>query len=260
MNTQCVANTLFAHGSTLLDIDQQQPAAQPAMAMATKPGRRLSRRSIRSLSALALIDCSAPSPYCSWADSYRCKATKAPLPPRDEPSGPQLVRHKRICCWDHLAREHSARLRLRLLMHEIMGATDIRTVRACTCWARLLRKQLLAAVQCSHRSGCCTSLVTLTTCVHLCRTCLQTRSTGRRALDPTPSRSLAATTSPAPSWSPCELRAHAGVRFEAPGSGRAQKQARAFCSRRRLLNNFGLTRVWSRQTSWSVLCHGGAGP
>ena len=80
MNTQAVAKTLFTNGSTLLDVDQQPAPQQPAMP--TKFGRQLSRRSIRSLSALALIDCSAASPYSSWADSYSCKAAKAhPLPP-----------------------------------------------------------------------------------------------------------------------------------------------------------------------------------
>ena len=87
MNTQAVAKTLFTNGSTLLDVDQQ-PAPQPAMP--TKLGRQLSRRSIRSLSALALIDCSAASPYTSWADSYSCKAAKAP--PLPQPSDMRLVR------------------------------------------------------------------------------------------------------------------------------------------------------------------------
>ncbi len=84
INTQSVAKTLFTNGSTLLDVDQQQPAPQQS-AMSTKLGRQLSRRSIRSLSALALIDCSAARPYSSWADSYSCKAAKSrPLPPSSD--------------------------------------------------------------------------------------------------------------------------------------------------------------------------------
>ena len=82
-----VASTLFTNGSTLLDIDQQ-PAPQPAMS--TKLSRPLSQRSIRSLSALALIDCRAASPYSSWADSYSCKAAKAA--PAPQSNNARLVR------------------------------------------------------------------------------------------------------------------------------------------------------------------------